>query len=228
MIWTLDRPAQANGIDAATMAAMEAALTRLEVPGSLFSCLMICGQKNVFSTGLDAEMLEVCFQDRAAFTAAVRRMGLVLDRLAALPQVVIACVDGECRLGGLELALACDLIVAGQSAAITDGHLGFDAMPGGGATKRLPARLGYGRALQFLLESPDLDAQAACAMGLVDVVADGLASERGAQIARIVTDRDPGLMRDLKASLRAVSPPPADQSFLDAFQRSVINRLIPE
>ncbi|MEX0348053.1 MAG: enoyl-CoA hydratase/isomerase family protein [Paracoccaceae bacterium] len=228
MVWTLDRPAQSNGIDATTMADMEAALAKLETAEAQVSCLLVRGQESVFSTGLDADMLEVCFQDRAAFTAVVRRMGRVLDRLAALPQVTIACVDGDCRLGGLELALACDLIVAGTGAAITDGHLGYDAMPGGGATKRLPARLGYGRALQFLLESPLFDAQMAHAMGLVDVVAEGMAAERGAQIARIVVERDPGLMRDLKASLRAACAAPADQSFLDAFQRSVIDRLIPE
>ncbi|WP_372577690.1 enoyl-CoA hydratase/isomerase family protein [Ruegeria hyattellae] len=228
MIWTLDRPEQANGIDAATMADMEVALTTLEAPDAQISCLMVCGHESVFSTGLDAEMLEHCFKDRATFTAAVRRMGLVLDRLAALRQVTIACVDGECRLGGLELALACDLIVAGAGAMITDGHLAYDAMPGGGATKRLPARLGYGGALQFLLESPVLNADEALAIGLVDVVGERLAAERGAQIAGIVTERDSGLMRDLKASLRAASPPPADQSFLDAFQRSVIERLIPE
>ncbi|WP_372573086.1 enoyl-CoA hydratase/isomerase family protein [Ruegeria jejuensis] len=228
MIWTLDRPAQANGIDAATMGDMEAALSALETPDSPLSCLLVQGHETVFSTGLDAEMLEVCFQDRAAFAEAVRRMGLVLDRLAALPLVTIACIDGECRLGGLELALACDLIVAGSGASITDGHLGFDAMPGAGATKRLPARLGYGRALHFLLESPVLDARAAHAMGLVDIVAEGLAAERGADLVRIVTGRDPGLMRDLKASLRAACPAPSDQSFMDAFQRSVINRLVPE
>ncbi len=101
-------------------------------------------------------------------------------------------------------------------------------MPGGGATKRLPARLGYSGALRFLLESPVLDAQEALDMGLVDKVATGISHELGSRIAGIVTERDPALMRSIKASLRATCPAPTDQSFLQALHHSVINRLIPE
>ncbi|SLN69977.1 2,3-dehydroadipyl-CoA hydratase [Roseovarius albus] len=228
MTWTLDRPKQSNGLDEATMAEMDAALSTLEDRAANLSCLLIRGDETVFSTGLDAGLLEICFADRAMFTATVHRMGKLQDRIAMLPQVTIACVDGDCRLGGLELALACDLIVAGTGAKITDGHLEYDAMPGGGATKRLPLRLGYSGALRFLLESPLLNGQEARAIGLVDDVAPGLAHDRGTEIAGIVTERDPELIRSIKASLRAASPVPTDQSFLQEFQHSVIDRLIPE
>lgn len=227
MIWALDRPEHSNGFDESTMAEMDVAIGKLEEGATDLSCLLIRGDETVFSTGLDAELLEICFQDRAKFTDIVRRMGGLLDRLAALPMVTIACVDGDCRLGGLELALACDLIIAGPNARITDGHLAFDAMPGGGATKRLPLRLGYSGALHFLLESPVLDGREALDIGLVDKVAANNANELGSEIAHIVTERDPVLMRSIKASLRAACPAPDDRSFFQAFQCSVIDRLIP-
>lgn len=227
MTWTLDRPEHSNGFDETTMADMDVALGKLEEGATDLSCLQIRGDETVFSTGLDAGLLEVCFQDRTKFTDIVLRMGRLLDRLATLPQVTIACVDGDCRLGGLELALACDLIVAGPNARITDGHLAFDAMPGGGATKRLPLRLGYSGALRFLLESPVLDGREALDIGLVDKVAANSAKELGSEIAHIVTERDPALMRSIKISLRAACPAPEDRSFLQAFQSSVIDRLTP-
>ena len=226
MTWVLDRPEQSNGFDEVTMTEMDTALCTLEDATENLSCLSIQGHEAVFSTGLDADLLDACFADRAKFTDIVHRMGKLLDRIAELPQITIACVDGDCRLGGLELALACDLIIAGKGAMITDGHLAYDAMPGGGATKRLPSRVGFSGALRFLLESPILNAQQARAIGLVDVAAEGLAAERGAQLASDVSSRNPELMNSLKASLRSACPASTDQSYLDEFQRSVIDRLI--
>ncbi|MEM8959798.1 MAG: enoyl-CoA hydratase/isomerase family protein [Pseudomonadota bacterium] len=228
MVWVFDRPEQSNGIDAETMAAMEGALGVLEASEAV-SCLLVRGEGGVFSAGLDAELLETCFADRARFAAAAQRLARVNARLEAVPQITIACIEGICRLGGLELALACDLVVAGDGAEISDGHLGFDAMPGGGGTCRLPVRLGYGGALRFLLTSPVLNAAEARGLGLVDVDASGGdAAAEARALADLVTARDPGLMRDVKASLRAAAPAATNQTYLQAFRRSVIDRLVPE
>ena len=228
MTWTLDRPGQANGIDEKTLADMEGALDILEAQRSDIGCLQIVVDRNVFSTGLDGDLLEVCFRDRVKFAAVAGRLRSVLDRIEALPFVTIACVDGQCRLGGLELALACDLIVAGADARIRDGHLAYDAMPGAGGTNRLPARLGYSGALRFLLVGPTLGAREAVDCGLVDEVAPaGEARHRGAEIAAAVTQRDPSLVQDIKTSLRAASPIVTNQSYTKAFQR-VVDRLVAE
>ncbi|MES0808809.1 enoyl-CoA hydratase/isomerase family protein [Roseibium sp. SCPC15] len=226
MVWQLDRPAADNGVDETTMSAMEAGLAQLEAQTDELSCLVVRGDNKVFCTGLDASMLEVCFNDRAKFSSVVHRMSEILERMSALSQISIACVDGNCRLGGVELALACDLVLASEGAQFTDGHLAYDAMPGGGATKRLPSRLGYGRALLFLLESPVLSAGEAFKAGLVDeVVAAGSACERGTDLARSISKRNIALVQDLKTSVRAAMPAPPDKSFLRAFERSVIDRL---
>ena len=227
-VWQLNRPDEENGTDETTMSELEKALTTLEASPDKLNCLMVRGDEKNFSCGLDAKMVDTCFQDRTKFTHAIHRMSDILERLVALPQVTIACVDGACRLGGQELALACDIVVAGQGATFTDGHLGYDAMPGGGATKRLPNRMGYGRALLYLLESPVLNARDAFNAELVDeLVPEKSAASRAEEIAQAIAKRDTSLVQDLKSSLRAASPAPVDKSFLTAFQRSVIDRLVP-
>ena len=143
MTWTFDRPSDNNGLDEPTMMQIEAALDTLEIRDSDIACLSIVGDPAVFSTGLDSDMLDVCFRDPDKFTAVVQRSRDLFDWIEMLPVVTIACVDGECRLGGLELALTCDLIVAGSGAKISDGHLAYEALPGAGETKRLPCRIGY-------------------------------------------------------------------------------------
>ena len=81
MTWTLDRPGQANGIDEKTLADMEGALDILEAQRSDIGCLQIVGDRNVFSTGLDGDLLEVCFRDRVKFAAVAGRLRSVLDRI---------------------------------------------------------------------------------------------------------------------------------------------------
>ncbi len=229
MTWTLDRPEASNGIDEATMTAMASALDELEAAGSEVECLLIAGAGSLFSTGLDGDLLEACFRDRAEFDAVIQRTSDLLDRIEALPIVTIACVEGACRLGGLELALACDLIVVAADAELSDGHLAYDAMPGAGGTNRLPQRLGYNAALLLILTSPVLSGREAVERGLAEALAPPRgALRRGREIAAAVTRRDPALMRDIKQSLRAARPAVADRSYLAAFRRSVIDRLVPE
>lgn len=95
----------------------------------------------------------------------------VFQKLAALPIPTIARVQGYALGGGLELALACDLIVAGEGAVLgqTEAKLGF--IPGWGATGRLPARVGGPKAKQLFFTGAMLDAASALSLGLVDQVA---------------------------------------------------------
>ncbi len=226
--WTFDRPARGNGLDEATLAAMEAALDGLERDDGTVTCLLVAGAPAVFSTGLDQGLLGSCFADARAFAAVIERLNVILDRLEGLPLITVACVEGACRLGGLELALACDLIIAGADARLEDGHLAYDAMPGGGATRRLPGRLGYAGALRFILFGTAFDAAAALDHGLVDeAVATGGALARGEAIAGALAALHPAVVRGVKASLRAARPAARDRTETREFKRSVIDRLIP-
>ena len=225
--WELNRPEQDNGIDMATLEVMELSLTELEREAQGLTCLLVVGKPRVFCTGLDGELLKTCFGDAAIFREVVDRLNRLLDRLEMLPFVSIACVEGVCRLGGLELALACDLIVAGEGAEIKDGHLAFDAMPGGGATRRLPGRLGYSGALRFILMQETLSAAEAAHQGLVDeAVPKGQAALRGKRIASALSALHPTVVHGIKSSLRAAAPRVMLRTETEAFQRAVIDRLV--
>ncbi len=103
----------------------------------------------------------------------VRRGNEVFQKLATLPIPTIARVQGYALGGGLELALACDLIVAGEGAMLgqTEAKLGF--IPGWGASGRLPVRVGESQAKRLFFTGAMVDATSALSMGLIDEVASG-------------------------------------------------------
>lgn len=226
--WELNRPEQDNGLDIATIQSMELSLTELECESDQkVTCLLIVGHPAVFSTGLDSDLLETCFADAVIFREVVDRINRMLDRLEALPLISIACVEGTCRLGGLELALACDIIVADDSATFGDGHISYDAMPGGGATKRLPARLGSSGALLFIIRNETLSGAEAAKRGLVDeAVPTGQAQIRGRELAASLAAVHPMVVQGIKRSLCVASPRIMTGTETEEFQRAVINRLV--
>jgi enoyl-CoA hydratase len=116
----------------------------------------------------------------------------VLNELAALPLPVIARVDGFALGGGLELALACDLIVAAETARLGQPEANLGLVAGWGGSFRLPRRVGPGRAKWMFFTARILEAQEAYNMGLVDVIAS--AGELDAAILSILE------------SIRQVSP----------------------
>jgi enoyl-CoA hydratase len=95
----------------------------------------------------------------------------VFNRLSALPMPVIARVEGFAMGGGLELALACDLIAAAETARLSQPEAGLGFVTGWGASFRLPRRVGVGRAALLLYTGRVLTALEAYEIGLVDQVA---------------------------------------------------------
>jgi enoyl-CoA hydratase len=94
--------------------------------------------------------------------------------LLAMPKPVIAAVNGVCCGGGLELAMMCDFMIAAASAKIGDAHANFGALPGGGATVRLPRIVGVSWARYLMYTGELFPAQEMAAIGLViRVVPDG-------------------------------------------------------
>ena len=112
--------------------------------------------------------------------------------LAELAKPVIAAIEGFCITGGLELALACELRIAGEGAtfAITSAKIGTVA--GAGGTQRLPRLVGSAKALEMLLSAEPIDAREAHRIGLVNqVVSAGQALARAKEIAQIYNERAP-------------------------------------
>jgi enoyl-CoA hydratase/carnithine racemase len=120
----------------------------------------------VFASGGDVEL--VARTDATGFVAYMHALREALDRLAALETPTIAAVEGAALGGGLELALACTLRVAGDAARLALPQVKLGTIPAAGGTQRLPRMIGHGKALDLLVTGRTVDAAEAYAIGLVD------------------------------------------------------------
>jgi enoyl-CoA hydratase/carnithine racemase len=147
----------------------------IESSDSSIRLVIIDHRGEVFCSG--ADLKEVA---PALFTAGnLPSEGATLEAIRKLfaaielsPTPIVAFIDGRCLAGGLELALACDLITTTARSHFLDGHLAAGLLPSGGAPTRLLERLGPGRTFRLLIEGVELDANEARTWGLVDVVAE--------------------------------------------------------
>ena len=115
----------------------------------------------------------------------------------------IAAVEGYALGGGCELALACDLIVAAESAVFGLPEVGVGLVPGGGGTQLLSRRLGSNRAADLIFTGRRLNASEARELGLVDrLVPAGTARSAAAQLAAEIAANSPIALRNAKWALR--------------------------
>jgi enoyl-CoA hydratase len=119
-----------------------------------------------FVAGADLKLLGSA--DRASFGAYLARVRAVFERLTALPAVSIAAIDGHALGGGLELAMACTLRVAGPRARLGVPEIKLGLFPGAAGTQLLPRLVGRGPALDLLLTGRSTDGEEGHRLGLVD------------------------------------------------------------
>ena len=169
------------------------------------SVLVLTGAgEKAFCAGADLTYLEMVFNDPPALTEYLGRFNEMLFSLEDLPIPVIGVVQGFALAGGLELLLACDLVIAAEDARIGDQHINFALMPGGGSTQRLPRKLGQQRALELLLTGRWLSGTEAAQSGLVFRVAPAEALDEALEeLLKALRDKSqPALGWIKKASLR--------------------------
>ncbi len=163
---TLNRPARRNAISLAMMDEIEAAAAHARTDDSV-RALIITGARNCFSAGVDLnDALAVRSpEDCENFFGRLHRLNATLEDL---PKPVIAAIEGFCFTGGCEMALACDVRIAGEGAsfAITSARIG--TIPGAGATARLPRIVGIAKALELMLSAEPIAAAEACRIGLIN------------------------------------------------------------
>ena len=157
-VLTLNRPEKRNALDIATFVALEAHLADLETQVGEIGVVVVRGAGPCFSAG--ADISGPTRSPRPHFQASV------IERLANLPQPVIASVHGYCVTGGLELALAADLIVAAESARFADTHARFALAANWGLTQRLPRRIGAYRAREMMFTNREVGGREAERIGL--------------------------------------------------------------
>jgi enoyl-CoA hydratase/carnithine racemase len=141
---------------------------RVEAERGTLKALIITGNEKFFSAGADLnEIAQLSGAEGFEFA----RLGQSLTRaIDCFPVPVIACVQGYCFGGGLDLALACDLRIAAPNAVF--GHRGatLGLMTGWGGTQRLPRLIGKARALEMFLTAGMVGAGQALSIGLVDAI----------------------------------------------------------
>jgi enoyl-CoA hydratase len=167
-VMTLSR-APVNAIDDTLTDAIEAALMELERSDRL-AMLRIRSKQKVFCAGADLRMIGDRFgteEGSAAMVGSVRRFQAIFDRIAALPIVTLAEIEGHALGGGLELALACDLRMAAHEAKLGLPEVNVGLIPGAGGTQRLTALCGPGVASRLILTGEVVSGQAAEQLGLV-------------------------------------------------------------
>ena len=146
----------------------------------------VTGSGRSFSAGGDLGGYLRLYREPEQFAAFLRDFNVLLTTIEASPRLYIAAVNGLCVAGGLEFILACDMVVAADTARIGDGHLNFGQLPGAGGSQRLPRAIGVLRAKQLMLTGALLDAAEAERIGLVGKVVQ--AAELQAYVAGLCAD----------------------------------------
>jgi len=165
VVITLNRPEQRNPIDKHTIRALRELIGQLSQTGGP-RAIVLTGAGEAFSAGGDLKGYQDLYRDPVEFRAFMDDYDQVCAAMERSPAVVIAMINGACVAGGLELALACDLIVIAEEAKIGDGHLGFAQLPGAGGSQRLVRAIGVQRARHWLLTGDLFDARTATEVGL--------------------------------------------------------------
>ncbi|MCM3269678.1 enoyl-CoA hydratase [Paenibacillus elgii] len=165
---TLNRPEAANALSIKMLEELRDAVVACKFDRSV-RCIVVTGAgEKAFCAGADLKERAGMDMNQVRRTVALIRESI--HALEALPQPVIAAVNGAAFGGGTELALACDLRIASETAtfALTETSLGI--IPGAGGTQRLPRLIGKGRAKELIFTARKIDAEEARGMGLVEHV----------------------------------------------------------
>jgi enoyl-CoA hydratase/carnithine racemase len=197
----LDRPASMNAISTAFAEEITAATAELAADPSVRAVVVTSTHPKAFCVGAD-------LKERNGFTDAQMMEHRLLTRKAYrgvldLPVPAVAAVEGYAMGGGMEIALSCDLVVAGEQATLALPEVGVGVIPGGGGTQLLTRRVGWSRAASMIFTARRLTGAEAHALGAVDeLVAPGAARERALEIAAQIARNSPVAVRNAKSAMR--------------------------
>jgi len=195
----LNRPEARNALSPEVMERLAAELERLD-PDPEVRCIVIAGSDEVFAAGADIKAMS----ERSFAEALYHPAAEFWKRLTRVKTPLIAAVSGWALGGGCELALACDMIVASDTARFGQPEITLGIIPGGGGTQRLARVLGKQLAMEYVLTGRRFDAKTARELGLVNrVVEDGRWLEEAMDLARGIAERPPIAARLAKQAVLA-------------------------
>jgi enoyl-CoA hydratase len=193
----LNRPEQLNALSDELMRELVTALTELDRDEAV-RAIVLGGSERAFAAGADIGELAQASAIDLYYQRRIERW----DAIRGLWTPLIAAVSGYCLGGGCELAMACDLIVASESAQFGQPETGLGIIPGAGGTQRLTRAVGKALAMDVILSGRRLSADEALSAGLVArVVPNETWLEEAKGLAREIAEKGPVATRLAKESV---------------------------
>lgn len=195
---TLNRPAARNALNNALLSELASTLEAAASDSEISVCV-IAGNERFFAAG--ADLNEMAEKDLAATLNDIRPQ--LWARISAFNKPLIAAVNGYALGAGCELALLCDLVIAGENARFGLPEITLGIMPGAGGTQRLIRSVGKSLASKMVLTGESITARQALAAGLVsDVYPEALTLEYALQQAALMARHSPLALQAAKQALR--------------------------
>lgn len=188
-----------NALATAVLAELDQHVRAIEADRSC-RAVILTGEGQYFSAG--ADLKEMATMDLASAPAIVRRGHELFGRIADLRVPVVAAINGLALGGGLELALACDLRVAGESAKLGAPEVNYGLMPAYGGTQRLPRLVGPSKAREMIYTGAMISAAEALRIGLVNrSVPAGQELRAARDLAHTIAQRAPKAVQAAKLAI---------------------------
>jgi enoyl-CoA hydratase len=208
---TIDRPAVKNALNLETVNEVRAALTALAANQDAGVLIITGGGETAFVSGADINDIRARGRDEGL--AAINSS--LFAEIERFPRPTIAAINGYALGGGCELALACDIRIASDTAKFGQPELGLGIIPGAGGTQRLPRLIGMGRAKYLILTGEIVDAKQALEIGLVSAVTPpGQLQIRARELAKKILRQGPLAARLAKVALNASARVDMDSGLL--------------
>ena len=208
---TIDRPDVKNALNLETVEKVREALRTIEADASAGVLIITGAGESAFVSGADINDIRARGRDEGL--AAINSS--LFAEIERFPRPTIAAVNGYALGGGCELALACDIRIASETAKFGQPELGLGIIPGAGATQRLPRIVGMGRAKHLILTGDIIDAKQALEIGLVSAVTpSGQLQIRARELAKKILRQGPLAARLAKLALNASARVDLDSGLL--------------
>lgn len=197
----LDRPSAMNAINTELAAEITAVTADLAADPTVRAVVVASSHEKAFCVGAD-------LKERNGFTDAQMMDHRLVSKQAYrgvldLPMPAIAAVDGFALGGGMEIALSCDIIVAGEGATVGLPEVSVGVIPGGGGTQLVTRRVGWSRAASMIFTARKMTAAEGHELGVVDeVVPPGTARDRALALATLIAGHSPVGVRNAKKAMR--------------------------
>jgi enoyl-CoA hydratase len=184
---TFNRPQALNALDPQLLTELNQALTVFDADPCI-GAMLLTGSERVFAAGADIKFMASATSDGMRANGFVK----LFEGLRQIRKPIIAAVSGFALGGGCELALACDLIIASETARFGQPEVTIGVIPGGGGTQRLARVLGKALTMEMVLNNRTLSAAEALHFGLVNrVVPVELLLQAGLSLATEIASRAP-------------------------------------